>query len=282
MHACRNWEKGNTNLEINDMELWNSMNEGKHQLEEYNSLLEQVIQKSMKGEGELRFGNPFIKASDIASQYFCEKKVEMQHLHDEIETERKTLGTEAHEKLLEDSVKIKRKDLWKEIYREKPVFALEMPLLAKYKNLILAGQPDSVLFMRGLPLVISEYQFRSQRDYLSYHVQARTYGMLLKSMGFDVSKLFYAIVVADLRAKDDDQLKVRVVDTILKNRRKETVLTTENAVIYLKKFNPNEAEQNLDWAIELWKEQREAIPTRNQNKCRSCEYKTECDACSLF
>jgi hypothetical protein len=77
MHACRNWEKGNTNLEINDMELWNSMNEGERQLEEYNSLLEQVIQKSMKGEGELRFGNPFIKASDIASQYFCEKKVEM-------------------------------------------------------------------------------------------------------------------------------------------------------------------------------------------------------------
>ena len=252
------------------------------QFEEYDSLLGQLVQKIEKGEGELRFNSPFVKASDIASQYFCEKKVEMQYLHGEIETERKILGTEAHEKLLDDSVKIKRADLWKEIYGKKPVFALEMPLLAKYKNLILAGQPDSVLFMRGLPLIIFEYKFsRSQRDYLSYHVQSRTYGMLLKSMGFDVSKLFYAIVVADLRAKDDDQLKVRVVDTILKNRLKETVLTTENAVIYLNKFNPKEAEQNLDWAIEFWKKQREAIPTRNPNKCRSCEYEMECDACAL-
>jgi len=59
-------------------------------------------------------------------------------------------------------------------------------------------------------------------------------------------------------------------------------LTTENARIYLNKFNQTEAEKDLDWAIEFWKKQREAIPTRNPNKCRSCEYKMECDACSLF
>lgn len=57
------------------------------QLEEYKSLLEQIIQKSAKGEGERRFNNPCIRASDVASQYFCEKKVELQYLHGEIETE---------------------------------------------------------------------------------------------------------------------------------------------------------------------------------------------------
>jgi len=257
------------------------MSELERQLEEYNSLLGQIIQKTKKGEGELRFDNSFIKASDIASQYFCEKKVEMQHLHGEIETERKTLGTEAHEKLLEDSVKIKRKDLWKEIYGKKPVFALEMPLLAKYKNLILAGQPDSVLFMRGLPLIIFEYKFsRARRPFRGHHVQVRTYGILLRNMGFDTDRLFYAIVIVNPEARDDKTIKRRVENAIMKNRLKEAVLTTENARIYLNKFNQTEAEKDLDWAIEFWKKQREAIPTRNPNKCRSCEYNADCDACA--
>ena len=254
------------------------MSKWEHQLEEYNSLLEQVVQKVEKGEGELRFGGPFIKASDVASQYFCEKKVEMLYRYGEIATERKTAGTEAHEKLLEDSVKIKRKDLWKEIYGTKPVFALEMLLLAKYKNLILAGQPDSVLFMRGLPLVIFEYKFsRSQRAFKSHHVQARTYGIILRNMGFDTNRLFYAIVIADPKARDDKGLKKRVVKAIMENGLKEAVLTTENARIYFNKFNQTEAEQDLDWAIEFWRKQREAIPTRNPNKCKSCEYNAECN-----
>jgi len=252
------------------------------QIEEYNSLLEQVTQKFKKGEGELRFGNLLIKASDVASQYFCEKKVEMQYLYGEIETETKNQGTEAHEKLLEGSEEVSRQKLWKMIQGKKPVFALELLLLAKYKGLVLAGRPDCILFEKGFPLIIFEYKFsRSQIDYLSYHVQARTYGILLKSMGFDISKLFYAIVVADRRAKDDDQLKVRVVDIILKNRLKETVLTTENAVIYLNKFNPNEAELALDWAVEFWKGQREATQTMNPNKCRSCEYNADCEKPSI-
>ncbi len=253
------------------------MSEWKRQLEEYNSLLEQFVQEIKKGEGELRFDRFGIRASDIAQQFFCEKKVEMQYLHGDKETETKKQGAIAHEKLLEGSEKVTRQNLWEKIHGKKPVFALELLLLTRYKNLILAGSPDCVLFENGFPLIIFEYKFsRSQRDYLSYHVQARTYGAILKSMGFDVSRLFYAIVVADRRAKDDDQLKDRVIDAVLKNGQKEAVLTTENAVIHLKEFDPEETELSLDWAIEFWKKQREAIPTSNPNKCRSCEYNEEC------
>jgi CRISPR/Cas system-associated exonuclease Cas4 (RecB family) len=263
-------------LNIYNREPRTNLSKWEQQLEEYTSLLKQVVQKPKKGE--LRFDNSCVRASDVASQYYCEKKVEMQYLYGEIETETKNQGTEAHEKLLEGSEEVSRQNLWKKIHGKRPVFALELLLLAKYKGLILAGRPDCILFEKGFPLIIFEYKFsRSQRDYLSYHVQARTYGILLKNMGFDISKLFYAIVVADHRAKDDDQLKARVVDTILKNRPKDTVLTTENAVIYLNKFNPNEAELALDWAIEFWKGQREATQTMNPNKCRSCEYNADCE-----
>lgn len=257
------------------------MSKWEQQLEGYDSLLKQLFQRIKNGEGGLRFGTPFVKASDIAEQYFCEKKVEMEHHHGKIETERKILGTEAHEKLLEGTIKIKRKNLWKKIYAKTPVLAREMLLLAEYKGIILAGVPDSVLFMYGFPLRIFEYKFsRSGRPFRDHHVQARTYGILLRQMGFDTNRLFYAIVMANPMTENAKELKERVMDAVIKNGPKEAVLTTKNARIYINKFNHTEAEQDLDWALEFWKKQREAIPTRNPNKCRSCEYEADCERLS--
>ena len=34
----------------------------------------------------LRFNNRYIKISDVASQYYCEKKVELKYIHGDIET----------------------------------------------------------------------------------------------------------------------------------------------------------------------------------------------------
>jgi len=253
------------------------MSRWKHQLEDYNSLVKELLEKREKGESGLRFNRPFILASDIAEQYFCEKKVEMQYLHGEIETEEKTIGTEAHEKLLENSVKIKRRELWQKMYGTRPVFALEMLLLAKHKDVILAGRPDSVLFQNGFPLIVFEYKFsRSQIPFMTHHVQARTYGILLHEMGFDTKRLLYAIVMVDPKAKDDKQLKRKVVSAIIKNGLKEATLSIENAKIQLSKFNKIDSEKDLDWAIEYWKNKRDATPTKNMNKCRSCEYFAEC------
>jgi len=253
------------------------MSKWEHQLQEYDSLIRQLVESSETGKAELKFNRPFIKASDIASQYFCEKKVEMEYIHGDIETEQKTLGTEAHEKMLEDSRKISRKEFWKKIYEEKLFFAQEMFLLSKYNDLILAGQPDLILFIHGLPLIIFEYKFsKSRRPFRDHHVQARTYGILLRNMGFDTSRLIYAIVMVDPMAKDAIKLRKQVVSAVVKNGRKEAILNVENARIYVNKFDQNEAEQDLDWAIEFWKKQREAIPTRNPNKCRSCEYNEKC------
>jgi CRISPR/Cas system-associated exonuclease Cas4 (RecB family) len=254
------------------------MSEWQQQLENYYSLVEELLEKREKAQGELRFSRYFIVASDIAEQYFCEKKVEMQYLRGEIETEEKTMGTEAHEKLLQDSVRIKRKELWQKVYGKKPVVALEMLLLAKHKGIILAGRPDSIVFQNGCPLVVFEYKFtKSAIAHLTYHVQARAYGLLLRNMGFDTSRLFYAIVLADPKARHDNELKRKVVNAVAENGPKESVLNIENAAIYVCKFNDTDAEKDLDWAIEFWKNTREAITTKNPNKCKKCEYRVECE-----
>jgi hypothetical protein len=249
----------------------------KQQLKKYNSLLEQIVQTKEKNEGELRFNRSTIRASDVAGQYYCEKKIEMEYLYGEVETETKNQGKEAHENLLEGSEAVDQEDLWKAIYDKKQVLALEWLLLAEYNDIILIGQPDSVLFENGFPLVIFEYKFsRSKRAYPSYHVQAGFYGILLKSIGFDTEKLFYAIVVADRRARDDPKLKDDVFEAVMKNGLKKAILPIENAVIYLKKFDEQEAKSSLDWATQFWKCKREAISTTNRNKCRICEYEHEC------
>jgi CRISPR/Cas system-associated exonuclease Cas4 (RecB family) len=254
------------------------MKKWERQLEEYAFLIKQLVKKQEKGEGKLRFNRYLITASDIAEQYFCEKKVEMQYLHGKIETEAKILGTEAHEKLLEDTIKIKTSDLWQKIYGKKPIFALEMFLVAKYNDIILVGRPDSIVFEKGFPLIVFEYKFsRSGRPFRDHHVQARTYGILLQNMGFDTSQLFYAIVIVDPKAKDDEKLKQKVVEAVIKNGPREATISIEDARIYFNKFNQANAEQDLQWAIGFWKNKREAIPTRNPNKCKTCEYNTTCE-----
>ena len=172
--------------------LSDTMNPWKSQLERYNSLRNQIAETKEKNEGELRFSRCTIRASDVAGQYYCEKKIELEYLYGEVETETKNQGTQAHENLLEGSEAVSQEDLWKAVYNKEPVLAMEWLLLAEFDDVVLAGQPDSVLFENGIPLVIFEYKFsRKKRTYPSYHVQAGFYGLLLQSIGFDTLKNYF-------------------------------------------------------------------------------------------
>lgn len=251
------------------------MTEWKEQLKSFDTLLEELRQN--REEGRFRFGRSVVVTSDSAEQFYCEKKVEMQYLHGEVETEAKNIGAEAHKKLTEDSVRVKRENLWREIYGRKPVFALEMFLLAKFNGVLLAGKPDAVLFARGSPLAVFEYKFsRSDVAYRSYHVQAQTYCVLLGNMGFDTSRLFYAIVMADPTTRGSRKLRQNVVKIVVANGPREAEYSIDDAKIYVCKFNLVSAENDLVWALEFWSKSREAEPTSNLNKCARCEYQTRC------
>ena len=253
------------------------MSDWKVSLENFNAILSELRQGLQEQNRKLRFNKSFVIASDVASQFYCEKKVEMQYLLGRVETEAMSIGTAAHEKLTEDSVKVKRQELWQKIYGPQQVFALEMFLLAKYNEVLLAGKPDSVLFASGFPLVVFEYKFsQSSVDYPSYHVQAETYGVLLENMGFDTSKLFYAIVVADPKTKGSRQLRQFVVLSLKAYGLKEGAFSVPDAKIYVVKFNREIANKNLNWALAFWENSRKAQLTDNPNKCLRCKYKTDC------
>jgi hypothetical protein len=96
-------------------------------------------------------------------------------------------------------------------------------------------------------------------------------------MGFDVSHLFCAIVVANPEARDKKGLTQKVIDSVVKNGLQDAVLNLEDARTYFNKFDETKAEQDLDWALGFWRKQGDAIPTNNPNKCVSCEYNEECN-----
>ena len=250
------------------------MKKWEQHLKKYLSFLREL---SEVNESNLRFGQRAVTASDIAQQFYCEKKIEMKHLHGEVETEAKTVGTQAHESLLKDAVLVKRAELWQKIYAKSPVLARETLFLAKHKDIVVVGKPDAILFRDGLPLVVFEHKFSKRLvAYETHQVQARTYGLLLNNMGFDTSSLFYAIVVAQPITRSDETLKSRVVEAITKNGFKEGIVELDNARIFLCKYNHENAEKDLDWASKFWRMEREAIPAENPNKCRVCEYLDQC------
>ena len=254
-----------------------SMTKWKKQLENFDSMLKELNQKREEKEGSLRFDRSTINASDISGKYYCEKKVEMEYLHGEIETEAKTMGSEAHKRLIEEAVEIKREVLWRKIYGKEPVLAVEMFILGKYRDVFLTGQPDAVMFYKGRPIVIFEFKFsRSGIAYPSHHVQAQTYGLILENMGFNTNRTFYAIVVADPATRGNPELQTKAIDTIFKKGFEESILSIDDAIIHFCKFHLSEAQESLQWAIEYWRRKRNATPTTNPNKCVKCEYQTQC------
>jgi hypothetical protein len=239
--------------------------------------LHQQLNESKEGSAPLRFNQNYIKASVIAEQYYCEKKTEMTQIHGRVETETKKQGSEGHESLLWNTVEAEREEILQKIFSEESLTVHEMPLLAKYRDVILAGQPDAIMFKEGNPVALFEYKFsKSPLPYRSYHVQARVYGRILEGMGFDTTDLFYIIAVVPKESRSDTEIFRRVIEAVKENGAFEVSLKVKDSYVYLYEYNKGEAEKDIDWALEYWKCSRDAYPADNPNKCRSCEYKEKC------
>lgn len=248
------------------------------QVAEQETLRRVIRDQREKTTVSLRFNRPWVSASILAGQYFCEKKVEMRFLHGEVDTEAKQLGSEAHDQLLAQSVKVEREDILRRIYAGETVIAQEMLIFSRYRDLILAGKPDAVVFHETRPLFVFEYKFStSPIPYKSYHTQAKVYGTILEGMGFDTRQLHYVIAVVPLQCRDDAALFTNVFEVVVKNGPKEATIALGEANIYIHQYHPVDAQVDIDWTLDYWRGTREAIPTRNPNKCRSCEYLDQCD-----
>jgi CRISPR/Cas system-associated exonuclease Cas4 (RecB family) len=246
-------------------------------LKHFEELLKEAAEAK---EARLRFGAKLLSVSELAEQYYCEKKVELKRLYGEEETLGMKLGKEAHEALLKGSVKIKLEELWRKIYLGRPVLAREMPLLGKHSNMIIAGVADAVFFYGGLPIILFEHKFSTKPiPFRDHHVQARLYCYLLHLMGCDTSKLRYALILAPPSCREDGKLKEIPLSILrkLKEEKFKVELQKGLANIYVNKFNLEEAVDELDWALSFWANERTPKPTTKKGKCVVCEFNKICE-----
>ncbi len=260
------------------------MSSWQYQFSEFLKLVAK-INKDLVQNNELRFGRNTIRVSDISEQYYCEKKLELQYLFGQVETEAKILGTKAHEKLLEDTTQIELSQIWKRIYSRKEVLTFEMYLLARYKSQFVVGRADTVFFSAGNPIFIFEFKFSHRiKPSKSHYVQSSVYAFLLREMGFDTSSLYCVNVIIKPEAtKDISNIKKQVIDATIKNGQKEAELQIKDefqitvAQIVIERFFQHDAKKYLDWVMSYWEFQRAAVRTEDREKCLVCEYKEKCD-----
>ncbi|MBD3254168.1 MAG: hypothetical protein GF383_03705 [Candidatus Lokiarchaeota archaeon] len=238
-----------------------------------------------KSEGKLKFGRRYIISSDIGSQYFCEAKLEQQYITGKIVTDEMIQGTEGHERIIEDFEPVSVEEAWKGILTEKSYSLAEYIFITQYKNIFLIGRPDLVFFVGGKPIIVFEHKFSNyEKDFLSRHAQAQSYGLIMKEIGFDIKNLFYSIIVYPPKLlKNKEKVKETpffVIQDFLQGiflNSNDNFKRYGEIKAYLHKFDSDEAQKHIDWAIEYWKGDREVCCTESKTKCTNCEYKQECE-----
>ena len=214
----------------------------------------------------MRFGLPSVTVSDIASQFYCERKVELRYTIGRIRTKEMMDGATRHVGLVERAAYEPPEKILRSALLGKPTWASEVFLLSKFRNVFVTGKPDAVVFEEGKPLRVVEYKFTGTKTPTHYHhVQARVYCLILKKLGLDTSALRYAIVLIPPDLVPDFR---KISKLIVGETSKENVFL----------WDPDweRARAELDWALQYWRGEREAEPTTNRGRCERCEYREMC------
>lgn len=244
----------------------------------------ELLHSLLSREGALKFNTRWVRPSDIGSQHYCEQKVELAYLYGQTETVEMSHGTEGHERLVEDFEKVSLEQVWEAVYAKGWNWVGEIPLIALYQDIALFGVADQILFIDGKPRMIFEFKFsKYHQPFPSHEYQAQTYGLELHQLGFDTSWLFYAIVISPPEMLSNmgplkalpRRIFVEFLEQELFTHEKSTI-TYDSCDVYLYSFKAEKAQQDLEYVITYWKQEREPIPTDNPNKCKSCEFADKC------
>lgn len=229
-----------------------------------------------------RHGVQAVAVSDIASQYYCELKVEHQHVQGEVPTEATEEGTAIHDDLLAME-KVSRSNLIERIETRRNYVAA-FPIGARIGRILLRGLPDAVVFRKSRPLFVVELKTTMgdvSRLWPDQVVQAKTYALVLDSMGFDCSDLTPVITRIKRRANLSKMARRQFLESTvaaLFNNEPEKLEAKYGGdlKVFLLKYERQDALKGVEWAQSYWLEEREAIPTTKPAKCKACTFRETC------
>lgn len=247
---------------------------------------ETLLKRLVNHDYGLRHDQKVVGPSTIGNQFFCEQQVELKHTVGEIETVAKKIGGEIHKAQLKGVEKVSLEKAVDLIEKEKVCCLQECTLLAEIEGIPLVGRPDCILFTDGRPRIVAELKNTHSYPHIyeDFLVQARIYGLLLDANGFDTADLNLLIAVQTFEAKGKyppGGVFFYDVDAVYDNlKHKKKVMTKwKKGSLYLRELYPFDKEevlQEVKWASRYWLNEREPIPTKNENKCKACPY-TECE-----
>jgi hypothetical protein len=221
----------------------------------------------------------FVGASTVAQQFYCEAKVENEYTLGEVPSEGKEIGTDLHDEIFAME-EVKKEDLIRHI-EESPSLTASFGLHAQIGNLLVAGVPDAVIFEKGRPRWIVELKTTRgdpTRLWRDQAIQVKIYGVLLERMGFDCSDLTLVLVRVKqgaLAPPDRESLLLLVKGALAKGETAQ-LESRYGLKFFLLPHIRSEAEEAVSWAQDYWLKRREAIPTKAEGKCRSCEFNDVC------
>jgi hypothetical protein len=233
-----------------------------------------------KGLGKLRFGRSMLSVSNIAAQYYCEQKLDMESEIPMPPTKQMKSGQAAHEAAATLGLEISREqaitDAVKE--REEAIFICEFKIAWIYKQIPIIGMVDEAWFRGGnIDLVVERKFSNTLSVYSPYHVQAQLYCLGLGEMGFNNELTNYRIIVLKRSCHECLKLLDRSCP-IFKPDRSDFNCGKGEAKAFTYPFDKLRIINDLDWALDFWLNKRQAIPTKNPAKCRACEYSQMCKA----
>lgn len=188
-------------------------------------------------------------------------------------------GNEFHHAAAEDKEEITREDMWDRIYSgERHVF-LEEPFMVKIDDFLFRGTPDAVVFDNGRPQLIFDRKTTWNTDtlYKNQRVQVWLYGLMFEQLGLDTQDLQVAILRHhyDVHPETAVALQERTLDRFDEWDDGVTELLP-NAKVHLFPYDRDDHLDDILWAFEYWRDDREPIPTTNEAKCGNCEYSEQC------
>ncbi len=247
-------------------------------------LREELIERVKKGKSSLKFNRPYLIVSDIASQFYSEAQLELDYIFGKIETEAQKEGAKLHERMAEDAVAIKFKELVKSIPQAEEMVIMETTFLMKSHDDIILGKPDVIIFKRGIPIFLFEYKFsKYSTTFPNQQVQAQIYCQILKELGYNTDLLCYGIIIAprDMTKKSNKVKQIprevlQRIDLSSLIQEQEVELQFDQISVFLYKFDSEKAKQDLKWALEYWKGKREVKLSELLYECERHEHKEKC------
>ncbi|MFW6056694.1 MAG: hypothetical protein ACOC9B_05245 [Chloroflexota bacterium] len=163
------------------------------------------------------------------------------------------------------------------IAREEPVCIYEFRIGWEYKGVTVLGFVDEAWFLNGNVHLVAERKFSgSPGIYRPYRVQAGLYCLGLNEMGFTTEGSRYRISVFQRACHTCAHLASGECP-VLSGGLSDQTHCTGTGLSQVFPFDSEQALSELDWALQFWRNEREAEPTPSSGRCKACRYSRICD-----